>query len=473
MPDMPGKLNRISRLQAPAQEPPTQPAELRIRNFDEVFLPWTESRIRAEAARCLHCPDAPCVGACPLGADLPEVMGRVEAGDFRGAGRVVRARNNLAEICCRICPQLATCQHGCPHHQVGGAPVAIGHVVTFVADISAGEVESEGPRSPSTGRRVAVVGAGAAGITVAELLAGEGHLVTVFDQWPQGGGSLRYRVPRFRLDHTRVQKCLDHIHEMGVAFVFDTRIGGEKTVDDLLSDGFEAVFLGTGAGNPEPLDIPGARLEGVLQADPFLVRANVEQNFRPSTLEDPPTLGPRVVVVGSGDTATDCCRTAIRLGALEVSCHCSEKESEALGDPANRAMALAEGVTFDWGWTPEEMWGDRRGRVRGVRFRRARRSPGGAAAHGAGWEKPDVERDVPAESVILVAECKPDPRLAQEAPGLQTGESGLLLVDQDTGRTSREGVWAGGGNVVGCGLVAEAVAQGRVAARNIHASLMA
>lgn len=444
---------------------------MRIRNFDEVFISWTEDQVRAEAARCLRCPDAPCTDACPLRTDIPGVLERVEAGDFPGAARTLTEGNNLPEICCRVCPQRMVCQSGCPHLEAGNLPVAIGHINTFLGDAHSESAVWRRTTASGTGHRVAVVGSGPAGMTVAELLAREGHRITVFEQWPQGGGSLRYGLPRFRLDHTRIQNRLHYLHDCGVEFVFDIRIGDGPGVDDLLSDGFEAVFLGTGAGEPAPVEIPGSELRGVLQAGPFLVQANVEQNFRPSKLEDPPILGRRVLVVGAGDRASDCSRTALRLGAAEVTWYLPESREDPSGDPALRSLAREEGVALAWQWEPLRILGDDRGLVRGVRFRRPEALSRGIAPGPAAGEKAAVETEVDTESVILVSGSRPDPALALSTPGLAVSEEGLLRVDPDTGRTTRDRVWAGGGNACESLLVASVVAQGRAAARDIHSFL--
>jgi glutamate synthase (NADPH) small chain len=464
-------IDRRARLGAPPVESPTLPVQARAGNFDEVLLPWSEEMVRREAYRCLHCASPACVEACPLGIDIPLALWLAEQGDFRGAGRLFRERNNLSEICGRICCRVGHCEGACPHVEEGRPPVAIGRIETFLADRSRKESGWEAGRSLCSGHRVAVVGAGPAGLTVAELLAAEGHMVTVYDQWPGGGGMLRYGLPRFRLDHALVRERLGYLKRLGVEFIFNVRVGDESGVDDLLSRGFEAVFLGTGHGLPEPAGIPGTYLRGVHDGAAFLVQANVEQDLRPSALEDPPEVGRRVVVIGGGDSAMDCSRTAIRLGASEVTCYYRRSEDEAPGSPLDRAFAREEGVSLGWRVAPVRILGDGEKRVRGVELARTvPTGPGEASRYAAGILEGSVFM-IPADTVVLALGCRPDPSLLEETPGLEADGTGRLKVDPATGRTTREGVWAGGGNVSGPGLLAGVVAQGRVAARDIHAWL--
>lgn len=464
-------MEQQARLRAPPVEAPVLPAEARVGNFDEVLLPWSDEMVQLEAYRCLHCSVPPCVEACPLHMDIPLALQLAQSGDFLGAGRVFLSGNNLPELCGRICCQSGHCEGACALIEEGRPPVAIGRIEVFLADLARRDAGWVGERPPCSGRRVAVVGAGPAGLTVAEVLAAEGYRVTVHDQWPDGGGMLRYGLPRFRLDHALVRKRLGYLKGLGVEFIFNVRIGDESGVDDLLAHGFEAVFLGTGPGLPEPAGIPGTHLRGVYDAAPFLVQANVEQNLRPSALEDPPHVGRRVVVIGGGDTAMDCCRTAVRLGASEVTCYYRREEGEAPGNPRDRAFALEEGVTLRWRAAPVRILGDEAGNVAGVELAMTvpacttEEEPSGVrVAQGS-------EFRVSADTVVLALGCRPDPSLLEETPGLEPDGQGRLRVDPTTGRTTRDRVWAGGGSVSGPGVLARAVAQGRVAARDIHERL--
>lgn len=447
---------------------PVLPPRQRIRNFDEVHLPWTPEMAMAEASRCLQCPDQPCVAACPLHNDIPLALWLTEHGDFAGAAAVFRQTSHLSEVLSRVCSQDHQCESACPHIHEGMPPVAIGRIEKFLADRYRKEEGWAPQRPPCSGHRAAIVGAGPAGLTVAELLAEKGHCVTVFDQWPSGGGRLRYGISRFRLDHALVRRRLDLLRELGVEFVFDTRVGGDTGAKELFARGFDAVFLGTGAAKPPSGDIPGAHLRGVCTASSFLVRANVEQNLRPSELEDPPEVGDSVLVVGSDCTALDCGRTALRLGASSVTCLCRTGGDEVGGNPRDEALAREEGVVFQRLVEPVEILSDETGHASGVRIRRLRPGPLDESGSAALEAVPGSEFEISADTVVFALESGPDPDIIREISGLEQGE---LLVDETTGRTGREMVWAGGECVTGTSTVAEAVAQGRAAAADIHRKL--
>jgi glutamate synthase (NADPH/NADH) small chain len=465
------EIDGMERLGAPPVVGPVLPPEIRIRNFDEVHLPWTPEMVMAEAARCLHCADQPCIAACPLHNDIPLALWLTEHGDFEGASAVFRETSNFSEICSRVCSQAHQCESACPHLKAGKAPVAVGRIEWFLADQYRKEKGWRRVRPPCSGHRVAVVGAGPAGLTAAELLAEKGHSVTVFDQWPSGGGVLRYGTPRFKLDHSLVQRRLALLRALGVEFVYDTRIGGEMGVDHLFSRGFQAVFLGTGSTLPIPGEIPGTHLKGVHNASSFLVRANVEQNLRPSEWEDPPEVGDAVVVIGAGDTAINCSRTALRLGASAVNCAYRRSREEMPGNPRDEALALEEGATFQWLVSPVEVLSDDESKVRGLRCLRMQLGRADESGRPIPKAIPGSEFELPADTVVFAVGSIPDPDLARDLPGLEVGQGGVLVVDPSTGRTAREMVWAGGENVTGPSPVARAVAQARTAAEDIHQRL--
>ncbi len=467
------RIDRNARLGAPPVGTPKQIPSVRVRNFDEVFLPWTPEMVKVEAARCLHCPSTPCVDACPLHNDIPSALRLAEQGSFERAAEVFLGTSNFPEICSRLCTQSVQCESACPHMKAGRPPVAIGRIETFLADHYWNENGWSADRPAPSGKRVAVVGAGPAGLAVSEILAGKGHGVTVYEQWPDGGGSLRYGIPRFRLDHGLVRDRLKYLKTLGVEFVFNTRIEDGAEIKAFLGTGFEAVFLGTGVGSPAEVAIPGRGLRGVHDGRSFLVRANVEQDLRPSDLEDPPYLGRSVIVIGDGDTALDCGRTALRLGALEVTCVSDRAEQDFSGDPRRKELAREEGAKLEWLTAARRILGDQRGSVRGVEVSRLAAAGSRPLSAGRGRDEADEaslrEELVPiaADTVIVVSDVRPDRTFLDNIGGLRVSTEGLIVTESATGQTSLPGIWAGGENVLGPSPVARSVAQARTAAADI------
>jgi glutamate synthase (NADPH/NADH) small chain len=282
---------------------------------------------------------------------------------------------------------------------------------------------------------------------------------------------MRYGIPRFKMAHSLVDARLGHLKALGVEFIYDTRIGEERGIDDLLEGGFDAVFLGTGAGITAKADIPGVDLKGIHYSTPFLVRANVEQNLRPTSLEDPPHVADRVAVIGGGDTAMDCCRTALRLGAGEVTCVYRRTEEEMPGNSRDRGYAREEGTRFEWLVAPVRFLGDGNRRVRGMECIRMELGEADESGRRRPVPVEGSEFEVPVDTVILALGYWPDPALGEQTENLETHRWGLFVVDEETGRTSRGRVWAGGDNVLGPAVVATAVAHGWRAAADMHRQL--
>ena len=464
-------IRRRERLNLPAVEPPRRPSRERAADFGEAWEPITPEWARAAARRCIQCPSAPCVRACPVGNDIPYALWHLEHGLIDDAARIFGRTNPMAAICGRICPQTELCEGACPYMRQGRPPVPIGRLEAFAADWIERQGTSAGGDPRSTGRSVAVIGGGPAGLVAAEILARRGHAVTLFDAWPAPGGLLRFGIPRFKLDPAHARKRTEWLRRIGVRFETGVRVGRSPSVDDLVDRGFDALFLAVGAAVPRPLEIEGADLEGVFGATEFLLRANADPRILPAGLGERPEVGSRVAVIGGGDTAMDCIRTAIRLGAREAVCWYRRSEAEMPGNPRDRSLAREEGARFAWLSVPIRVHGDGAGRVRAMTVADTRL----AAPDASGRRRPELvpgsERIVEVDTVIHALGYRPDRSFARSIPGLETEDDGRIRIDPGTGATSRPGIFAGGDAVLGPALVVDAVAGGRRAAEAIHAFL--
>jgi glutamate synthase (NADPH/NADH) small chain len=468
----PKEINRKERLALPDTVIRKQDPAERINNFNEVCLPFDEESAREAARRCIQCPGAVCVKKCPLHNDIPLALWQIERGEFEEAARVFRMTSNMSEVCGRVCPQIVQCEGSCVYVKKGRAPVAIGRLEAFVADYLKQNNGFPTDKAPPTGHAAAVVGAGPAGLTAAELLALKGHSVTVFDLWPAGGGIMRYGIPKFKMDHKLSDDKVEYLRSLGVEFRFNTKVGEEITVDDLLDQGFKSVFLGVGAGVGAKLEAPGIELKGVYEATPFLIRANVDDELRPPALKDPPHVGDRVAVIGGGDTAMDCVRTAARLGAKEVTCVYRRTEAEMPGNEKDRTLAREEGVQFRWLTQPVTMLGDEDGQLTELECMEMQLGEPDQSGRRRSVPTGKAPFTLPVDTVILALGYWPDPLVGKSTPGLATHDWGLITIDEATGATSRPNVFAGGDAVVGPDLVVTAVAQARVAAEAMHVYMM-
>ncbi len=466
------QIDRKGRMALPHQPVPKQPPEERVRNFEEVYRHYDPESAVTEAMRCIQCPAAPCSKACPLHNDIPLALWQLEHGEFVDAATVFRRTSTMSQVCGRVCPQIIQCEGACIYVKKGKPPVAIGRLEAFVADYQTAHAGRDIATAAPTGHQVAVVGAGPAGLTVAQILAHFGHSVTVFDAWPSGGGILRYGIPKFKMDHRIVDELIAHTERLGVEFVYSTRIGEGLTVDDLLEGGYEAVFLGVGAGVAADPKIPGCDLEGVYSATPFLIRANVDGELRPRELAEPPEVGKRVVVIGGGDTAMDCLRTSVRLGAESVSCVYRRTEAEMPGNERDRALAREEGVGFEWLTQPVRFLDDGNGHVVSMECQRMELGEPDESGRRRPIPIEGSEFLMAVDTVVLALGYWPDSRIGETTPDLETRDWGLIEIDEETGATSRPGVFAGGDAVVGPDLVVTAVAHGRRAAKAIHRFLV-
>jgi glutamate synthase (NADPH/NADH) small chain len=458
------KVDRKARLQIPAQNFAKQDPNVRVLNWSEVYLPASLDMAKAEAERCIQCPAAPCQTACPVHNDIPGALWKLEQGDAVGAADVFHETSSMPEMCGRLCPQERLCEGHCV---VGkhAKPVAIGRLEAFVADAWSAR---EAPSAPAiaSGRRVAVVGAGPAGLTVAERLAQQGHSVTVFDVWPLMGGVLRYGIPSFKLEKRVLDEWLERLEGLQVEFAAGTRVGksGAKTVDGLLAEGFDAVFLAHGASEANGLSVEGVDLTGVYQATAFLSRGNLQPDALPESMREPLQVGRRVVIIGGGDTSMDCARTATRLGASEVTLAYRRTEKEMIGREAERQHAREEGVRFEFLCAPVRFLGTGSGRVRAVQLERMELGPPDESGRRRPQPVLGSEFTLEADTVVLAIGYSVDDDVTASAAGVVCDKWGVVVVDRATGATDRPGVFAGGDNLNGADLVVTAIRDGRIAA---------
>jgi len=471
-------LDRKARLQIPAQPMPKQTPEARIHNWDEVYLPLDLETARIEASRCLQCPAGRCSKACPLHNDIPAALALLEKGDVIGAANKFRETSPMPEMCGRLCPQERLCQGSCVSGK-NGQPVAIGRLEAFVADYQ--REHSGRPMSdvaPSTGKRVAIVGAGPAGLAVAEALAKNGHACTIFDAWPEPGGLLVYGIPSFKLANKVVAEKIDYLKRLGVKFVPNTIIGEGLSIDGLFERGFHAVFLGHGATKETELDISGEGIDGsytvsgkelggVYWAMDFLVRGNVPAEKLPAQMREPLRAGERIAVIGGGDTAMDCVRTAARLGAKEVVCLYRRTEAEMPGRVAERENAREEGVKFHYLVRPLRLLGDSKRQVQKIDCQRMELGEPDASGRRRPVPVAGSEFTVDADTVVFALGFGIDGKVAKSCDGLKTDDWGQIVVDEETGITNRPGVFAAGDCVHGADLVVTALAAAKRAAAGI------
>ena len=455
MPNMSLKKNEM-----PSQEP-----QVRNKNFLEVALGYTEEQALDEAQRCLHCKNKPCVDGCPVGIHIPDFIAKVAEGDFEGAYQIITQSSSLPAVCGRVCPQETQCEQKCVRG-IKGEPVGIGRLERFVADWHNQNV-CEAPQRPvSNGHKVAVVGSGPSGLTCAGDLAKKGYDVTVFEALHTAGGVLVYGIPEFRLPKAIVQKEIDTLKALGVKVETNMVIGRVLSIDELLEQGFEAVFIGSGAGLPRFMNIPGENLKGVYSANEFLTRVNLMKAYLPGS-DTPIEHAKRVAVVGGGNVAMDAARCAKRLGAEEVFIvyRRSEKELPARAEEVEHAKE--EGIVFHLLNNPTQILGDENGNVRGMECIRMELGEPDASGRRRPVEVPGSEFTLDVDCVIMAIGTSPNPLIKSTTQGLETQRWGGIIVDEATGLTSREGVYAGGDAVTGAATVILAMGAGKTAATAI------
>lgn len=430
---------RIPRVPVREQDP-----KVRAHNFEEVCYGYNLEEATTEATRCLHCKNPRCVQACPVSVKIPEFIAKVAAGDIAGAAAIIAEDSSLPAVCGRVCPQENQCEGSCILG-VKGEPVAIGKLERFVADYSAttGANPVEAPAAPTPGRaKVAIIGSGPAGLACASDLAKKGYDVTIFEALHKAGGVLEYGIPEFRLPKDTVLKReIDAVKALGVKIETDVIVGRTVTIDQLMDkEGFKAVFVGTGAGLPKFMGIPGENLNGVFSANEFLTRNNLMKAFREDYLT-PIHAGKKCCVVGGGNVAMDAARTALRLGAdTTIVYRRTENELPARKEEVHHAKE--EGIDFQMLTNPVEILGDEKGWVRAIKCIRMELGEPDASGRRSPVPIPGSEFEIPTETVIMALGTAPNPLIVNTTKGLQATRRGGLEADAE-GRTTREGIFAG------------------------------
>ena len=454
---------RIPRVPVREQDP-----KVRAHNFEEVCYGYNLEEATTEATRCLHCKNPRCVQACPVSVKIPEFIAKVAAGDIAGAAAIIAEDSSLPAVCGRVCPQESQCEGSCILG-VKGEPVAIGKLERFVADYSAttGANPVEAPAAPAPGRaKVAIIGSGPAGLACASDLAKKGYDVTIFEALHKAGGVLEYGIPEFRLPKDTVLKReIDAVKALGVKIETDVIVGRTVTIDQLMGkEGYKAVFVGTGAGLPKFMGIPGENLNGVFSANEFLTRNNLMKAFREDHLT-PIHAGKKCCVVGGGNVAMDAARTALRLGAdTTIVYRRTENELPARKEEVHHAKE--EGIDFQMLTNPVEILGDEKGWVRAIKCIRMELGEPDASGRRSPVPIPGSEFEIPTETVIMALGTAPNPLIVNTTKGLQATRRGGLEADAE-GRTTREGIFAGGDAVTGAATVILAMGAGRKAAAAI------
>jgi glutamate synthase (NADPH/NADH) small chain len=461
------QIDRKARMKIDMVEQRARPVVERLTDFGATFIPLTPEEAQLAAERCIHCPDpAVCVEACPVHNDIPSAMWLIEAGDFIGAAEVYRQTSSMPEICGIVCPHEAVCQGACVRNK-RNEPVVTGAIEAFVTDYQRKHGKVEIPVGEKTGKKVAIIGSGPSGLACAEQLRRKGHDATIFEALTAPGGLLVYGIPNFKLPKEIVNAVIDDLKAAGTKFVTNTRIGEEKTVDDLLSNGFDAVFIGVGSGIDAKMDVPGVDLPGVYQATDYLIRSNVDLKLLPKDKRKRPEAGKRVAIIGGGDTASDCLRSALRLGAEEVTCLYRRTEAEMPGGKKDRELAREEGAQYRFLTQPVRFIAGVDGRVSAVECLQCELGE----PDDSGRRRPiPIEGSnftVSADVVVLALGYWPDPLIGESTHDLETHKWGLIVTDPETGATSKPGVYAGGDAVTGPDLVVTAMAAGRRAAASI------
>ena len=444
---------------------PVQDPMIRRRNFDEVALGYTYEMALEEARRCLNCPTKPCTTACPVAINIPAFIERIVNEDIEGAYQIISASSSLPAVCGRVCPQERQCESKCVRGKKGES-VGIGRLERFVADYHR-EHSAQPPVLPTqNGHKVAIIGSGPSGLTAAGDLAKDGYQVTVFEALHLAGGVLVYGIPEFRLPKQIVQKEIDNLKAIGVDIQTNMVIGKILTIDELFDMGYEAIYIGSGAGLPRFMNIPGESLKGVYSANEYLTRINLMKAYQKGS-KTPIKHSKKVAVVGGGNVAMDAARSAMRMGADEVSIVYRRGMEELPARKEEVEHAMEEGIIFRTLTTAVEVLGDEKGEVCGMKCVEMELGEPDASGRRSPVVKPGTEFIMDIDTMIMAIGTSPNPLIRKTTPGLETNKRGCIVTDGENGLTSREGVYAGGDAVTGAATVILAMGAGKAAAKAI------
>ncbi|KXS40249.1 MAG: glutamate synthase (NADPH/NADH) small chain [Candidatus Frackibacter sp. T328-2] len=453
------------------QQMKKQKPEERINNFKEVACGFNKEEALAEAERCLQCKNRPCVDGCPVEVPIPDFIDKILEEDFDDAVDIIKGKNALPAICGRVCPQEEQCEIECILGKKG-EPVAIGALERFVADFDLDSDKEEEINSvEAKGVKVAIVGSGPSGLTAAADLAKLGYQVTLFEALAEPGGVLRYGIPEFRLPKSIVDEEIDYIKQLGVEVKTNVLIGSTLTIDELREEGYEAIFVGTGAGLPYFLNLPGENLNGVYSSNEFLTRSNLMKAYKFPEYKTPIVTGKNVAVVGAGNVAMDSARTALRLGAEEVSIVYRRSRNEMPAREEEIENAEEEGIDFKLLRNPVKIIGDGDGWVKELECVKMELGEPDSSGRPRPITIEGSNFTIPVDTVVIAIGQGPNPLLSKKTPELETTEWDNIIVDEETYETSIEGVFAGGDVIGGAATVIAAMGDGRKAADEIHAYL--
>ena len=452
----------LNRVEMPKQDP-----QVRARNFDEVALGYNAEMALYEANRCIQCPRRPCIEGCPVSIDIPGFINAISEGNMPDAVRILKDKNSLPGVCGRVCPQETQCEEVCTLAK-REAPIAIGRLERYVADWERQQGGIAADIPPSSGRKVAVVGSGPAGLTCAADLAKMGYAVTVFEALHEAGGVLIYGIPEFRMPNGIVQGEVDYVKSLGVEVRLDSVIGKILSVDELLADGYDAIFLASGAGLPMFMDLPGENFSGIYSANEFLTRVNLMKAYLGEGAATPMPMKKRVAVIGGGNVAMDSARCAQRLGADQVYIiyRRSEAEMPARGEEVENAHE--EGIIFKFLTNPVRFLGNGRGWVSAMECIEMELGEPDASGRRRPIPKPGSEFVMDIDTVVVALGTTPNPLVPSTTEGLETTRWGTVVVDEKTGQTTKPQVWAGGDLTTGAATVISAMDAGKTAAASIH-----